>query len=41
MEIGYDQGPAVKELLENTKSFKHIAIEKDYQDNDRVVIAKK
>ncbi len=41
MEIGCVQGPAVKQLLENTKSFNHISMEKDYQDNDRVVIAKK
>ncbi|MFC1676961.1 peptide chain release factor N(5)-glutamine methyltransferase [Planctomycetota bacterium] len=41
MEIGCNQGTAVKELLENTKSFDHITIEKDYHENDRVVLAKK
>jgi release factor glutamine methyltransferase len=41
MEIGYGQGQAVKELLENTKCFSEIIIEKDFQNNDRVVIARK
>jgi release factor glutamine methyltransferase len=41
MEIGYSQGPAVRELLEKTQIFSHINIEKDFSNNDRIVIAKK
>lgn len=41
LEIGYNQGQAVKELLEQASCFAQIAIEKDFQDNDRIVIAKK
>jgi len=39
LEIGYAQGRAVKELLEQTGAFAEIKIEKDFQKNDRVVIA--
>ncbi len=41
LEIGYAQGPAVRELLEQTEAFAEIRIEKDHQDNDRVVTAAK
>jgi release factor glutamine methyltransferase len=41
MEIGYAQGPAVKELLEETGVFAEIVIEKDFHDNDRVVTTRK
>ena len=41
MEIGYAQGKAVRQLLENTGIFKTIAIEKDFANNDRIAIAKK
>lgn len=41
LEIGYAQGPAVRELLEQTGAFAEIKIEKDFYDNDRIVIAKK
>jgi len=41
LEIGYAQGPAVKELLEQTEAFAEITIEKDVHDNDRIVIAKR
>jgi len=41
LEIGYSQGPAVKELLEKTACFDEIKIEKDYQNNDRIVTALK
>ena len=40
-EIGYAQGPAVKELLEETDVFTDIKIEKDFNRNDRVVTATK
>ena len=40
LEIGYAQGRAVRELLEQTGIFAEIKIEKDHQNNDRVVIAK-
>lgn len=40
LEIGYLQGPAVKQLLEETNSFSSITIEKDFSNNDRIVIAK-
>ena len=41
LEIGYAQGPAVRELLENMQCFSKITIEKDLQDNDRIVKAVK
>jgi release factor glutamine methyltransferase len=41
MEIGYAQGKAIRELLEQTGIFKTIAIEKDFANNDRIAIAKK
>ena len=41
LEIGYAQGPAVRELLEETEAFAEIKIEKDPHDNDRVVTARK
>jgi len=41
LEIGYAQGPAIKELLEQIKVFAEIIIEKDYHNNDRIVTAKK
>jgi release factor glutamine methyltransferase len=41
LEIGYAQGPAVRKLLEQTGAFAQIKIEKDHQDNDRVVTAMK
>jgi len=41
LEIGYAQGAAVRELLEQTGIFAEIKIEKDYQNNDRVVVAKR
>ena len=39
MEIGYAQGPAVRELLEQTGVFAEIKVEKDINNNDRVVTA--
>ena len=41
LEIGHAQGPAVRELLEETEAFAEIKIEKDRHDNDRVVTARK
>ena len=41
LEIGYAQGSAVKELLEQTGVFAEVKIEKDFHNNDRIVIAKK
>jgi len=41
MEIGYSQGQAVRELLTQTGCFSEITIEKDFNNNDRVAIAKK
>ncbi len=41
LEIGYAQGRAVRKLLEQTDIFAEIKIEKDVQNNDRVVTAKK
>ena len=37
MEIGYDQGQAVKELLEQDNRYHDIEVIKDYSGNDRVV----
>jgi release factor glutamine methyltransferase len=39
MEIGYAQGPTVRELLEKTDFFKTVSIEKDFANNDRITIA--
>jgi release factor glutamine methyltransferase len=39
LEIGYTQGQAVKELLEQTGIFADIKVEKDCNKNDRIVIA--
>jgi release factor glutamine methyltransferase len=39
LEVGYAQGPAVRELLEQTGAFTEIKVEKDFHDNDRVVTA--
>ncbi len=41
MEIGYTQGPAIKEMLEKAGIFSDIKIEKDYSNNDRIVTAKR
>ncbi len=41
LEIGYAQGPAIKELLEQTSVFTDIKIEKDHNNNDRIVTAKR
>jgi methylase of polypeptide subunit release factors len=41
LEIGYAQGPAVRELLEQTGAFVKIKIAKDPENNDRVVTATK
>jgi release factor glutamine methyltransferase len=39
LEIGYNQGQGVSKLLEKTGCFSEITIEKDFHDNDRVVVA--
>jgi release factor glutamine methyltransferase len=39
LEIGYQQGPAVQALLEQTGVFAQIRIDKDLQSHDRVVAA--
>jgi len=41
LEIGFAQGHVVKELLEKAGSFAEIKIEKDYNKNDRIAIARK
>ncbi len=41
LEVGYNQGQAVRELLEQAKCFSEITIEKDFSNNDRVVTARK
>ncbi|RKY04809.1 MAG: peptide chain release factor N(5)-glutamine methyltransferase [Planctomycetota bacterium] len=41
LEIGYAQGPAIRQLLEETALFKHIKVEKDHSNNDRIVTAHK
>ncbi|OHB51557.1 MAG: protein-(glutamine-N5) methyltransferase, release factor-specific [Planctomycetes bacterium GWF2_41_51] len=41
LEIGYLQGKAVKQLLDDTKIFGEIKIEKDLSANDRIVSALK
>jgi len=39
LEIGYAQGPPIKQLLEQAGAFAEIIIEKDFNDNDRIVTA--
>ncbi len=41
LEIGYAQGPTVRELLEATELFAEIVVEKDPHNNDRVVTARR
>ncbi len=41
LEIGYSQGQAVRELLEDAGCFSEIMVEKDFHENDRIVTAKK
>ena len=41
LEIGYAQGSAVSELLEQAGAFVEITIEKDTHDNDRIVTTKR
>ena len=41
LEIGYAQGPAVRELIEQAGVFAQIRIEKDIHDKDRIVTATK
>lgn len=41
LEIGYRQGPAVRELLEKTDLFQTIRIDKDMSGHDRVVTAQR
>jgi len=41
LEIGCAQGPAIRKLLEQAGCFTEITVEKDFNDNDRIAIAKK
>jgi len=41
LEVGYNQGKAVRELLESTDCFSEITVEKDFHNNDRIVIARR
>jgi len=41
LEIGYAQGRAAKELLQNSGLFAEVIVEKDFSNNDRVVTARK
>jgi release factor glutamine methyltransferase len=41
LEIGYQQSPAVRELIEKTGFFAQIRIDKDLQGHDRVVTAQR
>ena len=41
LEIGYAQGPAVRDLLDTTGLFAEIKIEKDQNNNDRIATARK
>jgi release factor glutamine methyltransferase len=41
MEIGYAQGPAIRELIESSGQFAPARIEKDLSKNDRVVMTRK
>jgi len=39
LEIGYQEGSAVQELLEQTKAFAQIRIDKDLENRDRIAMA--
>ncbi|MDD5134399.1 MAG: peptide chain release factor N(5)-glutamine methyltransferase [Phycisphaerae bacterium] len=39
LEIGYSQGEAVKKMLEDAEGFGRVTIEKDFNNNDRIVTA--
>ncbi|AQT69886.1 Release factor glutamine methyltransferase [Anaerohalosphaera lusitana] len=41
LEIGYQQGDAVRELLEGTGLFSEVRIEKDFARHDRIAVAKR
>ena len=41
MEIGYAQGPTIREMFEQSGIFNTITIEKDFANNDRIAIAEK
>jgi release factor glutamine methyltransferase len=41
LEIGYNQGQNVREFLEQVRIFAEITIEKDFNGNDRMIIAKR
>ena len=41
LEIGFAHGNSVRKLLEKTELFSNIQIEKDFNNNDRIVLAKK
>jgi release factor glutamine methyltransferase len=41
LEIGYSQGQAIRGILEAMNCFAQVTIEKDFSNNDRVVIARK
>jgi len=41
LEIGYAQGSAIKDLLEQSGIFAEVKIEKDFHNNDRMIIATK
>lgn len=41
LEIGYAQGPAVREMLDGTALFAEVAIEKDFHNNDRIAFARR
>ena len=41
LEIGFTQGGAVRELLEQANCFSEITIEKDFSNSDRIAIARK
>ena len=41
LEIGYAQGPAIREMLKQNGAFTEIKIEKDFHNNDRIAIANK
>lgn len=41
LEIGYVQGPAVREMLDATALFAEVTIEKDFHTNDRIAFARR
>ena len=41
MEMGFQQGTALRQLIDQTNLFREIAVEKDFQGHERLVLARR